>query len=50
MNLLYFVILIPLISFLFLALAGKGWNKENIILIGISAIGLICVLIVFNLL
>lgn len=47
MNLLYFVILIPLISFLLLALAGKGWNKENIILIGISAIGLICVLIVF---
>jgi len=47
MNLLYFVILMPLISFLLLALAGKGWNKENIILIGISAIGLICVLTVF---
>lgn len=47
MNLLYFIILIPLISFLLLSLVGKYCGRENIVVIGISAIALICVLTLF---
>ncbi|WP_392565852.1 NADH-quinone oxidoreductase subunit L [Utexia brackfieldae] len=47
MNLIYFTILIPLISFLILAFIGRRLDRGNLAVIGISAIGLVCLLSVF---
>lgn len=47
MNLLYFIILIPLISYFILALVGKYWGRENVVAIGVGAIVLIGVLTIF---
>lgn len=47
MNLLYLTIVIPLLSFLILICLGRNISKENIIIVGISTIGLVCVLMLF---
>lgn len=47
MNLLYLTIIIPLLSFLILICLGRNISKENIIAIGISTIGLLCLLLLF---
>lgn len=47
MNLLYLVIVIPLLSFLLLASFGKHWRKEHIIVIGVGTITIIAVLTLF---
>lgn len=47
MNLLYLLIIIPLISFLILVCLGRSISKENIVIIGISTIGLLCLLVTF---
>lgn len=47
MNLLYLTIIIPLISFLILVCLGRHIRKENILVIGISTIGLLCLLMLF---
>lgn len=47
MNLLYFIILIPLISFSILALWGKRFSRENIAIIGLGSLGIVCLLTAF---
>ncbi|QIQ20370.1 NADH-quinone oxidoreductase subunit L [Zophobihabitans entericus] len=47
MNLLYFTILIPLISFLILACSGRRWRAESVAVIGVSAVGLVLLLSIF---
>lgn len=47
MNLLYFTILIPLVSFVLLACCGKRWQSSSIAVIGVSSIGLVCLLVAF---
>ncbi|MCO6524340.1 MAG: NADH-quinone oxidoreductase subunit L [Candidatus Schmidhempelia sp.] len=47
MNLLYFIILIPLISFFILALWGKGFSRGNVAIIGIGSLGIVCLLTTF---
>ncbi|XKM13638.1 proton-conducting transporter membrane subunit [Orbaceae bacterium ac157xtp] len=44
MNLLYFTILIPLLTFLSLIAFGRKIKIENILIIGISSIGLLCLI------
>ncbi|RKS85738.1 NADH dehydrogenase subunit L [Orbus hercynius] len=46
MNLLYLTIVIPLLSFLILVCSGRHISKNNIIIIGISTIILLCILTV----
>jgi len=47
MNLLYLTIIVPLLSFLVLVCLGRNIRKESIIVIGISTIGLLCLLMMF---
>lgn len=47
MNLLYVVIIIPLLSFLLLFVAKGYWDKGNILVVGVSGILLICVITLF---
>lgn len=47
MNLLYLTIIIPLLSFLVLVCLGRNIRVENIIVIGISTVGFLCLLMIF---
>ncbi|WP_392561129.1 proton-conducting transporter membrane subunit [Orbus sturtevantii] len=47
MNLLYLTIVVPLLSFLILVCFGRSIRKESIVVIGISTIGLLCLLMLF---
>lgn len=47
MNLLYLTLLIPLLSFLFLICAGRYIKIENIIVTGVSTVGLLCLIMIF---
>ncbi|MBC9129705.1 hypothetical protein FcAc13_00055 [Frischella sp. Ac13] len=47
MNLLYLTIVIPILSFLLLVCLGRNIGKGNIVVTGISTIGLLCLLMVF---